>query len=155
VRVEKAGVFPLRVESSTGVTQKKTITIDLPDKNAGKFVVEFSGPIGPGKTFTVVAKVTSPVSGQKLTLTLPAGLQLVAGAPTQDVPQFASGGQGTSVVNWTVRVVEAGLLPVRVDATTGKRRIDLPVRVDSTTGIARTKTITFTDVGGGDHIFGK
>jgi uncharacterized protein (DUF58 family) len=90
--------------------------------------LELSGAIAPGKEFAVTGKVTNPVPGQKLTLTLPPALQLVEGAQTQVVPPRA---QGTSEVQWTVRVLERGRLPVRVE---------------SSTGVARTKTITITEV---------
>ncbi len=125
VKVPQPGKFPLRVESSTGVVQKKTITIEQADTNDGRFTLELSGAIAPGKEFVVTGKVTNPVSGQKLTLTLPRALLLVEGAQTQAVPR------GTSEVQWTVRVLERGRLPVRVE---------------SSTGVARTKTITITEV---------
>jgi hypothetical protein len=120
VKVQKAGKFPLRVESSTGVTQRKTITIESADANAGKFLVELSGEIAPGKVFYATARVTNPVKGQTLTLKLEKGLELKEGDGTQPVTELGT-------VRWGIHVAEVGRLPVRVE---------------SSTGVARTKTIT-------------
>jgi hypothetical protein len=121
--VDKAGTFPLRLQSSAGLTLKKTISIEPRDETGGTFVLEHTGEIGPGKEFTVRAKVTSPVAGQKLTLKLPAGLELVDGTLAQAVP-------ATSVVTWRIRMT-AG------DGT-------MQLRVASTTGMARALTIVLT-----------
>jgi hypothetical protein len=123
VMVDKAGTFPLRLQSSAGLTLKKTISIEPRDETGGTFVLEHTGEIGPGKEFTVRAKVTSPVAGQKLTLKLPAGLELVDGTLAQAVP-------ATSVVTWRIRMT-AG------DGT-------MQLRVASTTGMARALTIVLT-----------
>ncbi len=120
VKVEKAGKFPLGVKSSTGVTQKKTITIESADASAGRFVVELTGEIAPGKVFYATARVNNPVKGQTLTLKLQNGLELKEGESTQPV-----GDLGTA--RWGIRVAGVGRLPVRVE---------------SSTGVARTKTIT-------------
>ncbi|HYT87535.1 MAG TPA: hypothetical protein VEL76_02345 [Gemmataceae bacterium] len=138
VQVQQPGKYALRVESSHGLVLKRTITVARPDESAGKFVVDLTGEIAPGKEFTVIGKVTNPVKGQKLTLNLPKELQLTKGALSQDVPAFAEGG-GTSLVNWTVRVLEKGTLRVRVE---------------STTGYARTKTISITEKEDSRAIFG-
>ena len=62
-----------------------------------------------------------------------------AGAKTQGVPPLASGErEGISLVTWTVRVLEKGTLPVRVE---------------STTGYARTKRITITEKQGTKTVF--
>jgi hypothetical protein len=130
IKITKAGKFPLRVESSTGVTQKKTITIENADVS-GRFVLELSGDIAPGKEFFVTARVATPVKDQKLTLTLPEQLKLTEGAAEQLVP-------GTGVVRWKIRVASVGVMPVRVA---------------SSTGVARTKTITLRQEKGSGGLF--
>jgi hypothetical protein len=138
VKVRQTGKYTLRVRSSTGVTYPKTITLEKTEHKVGRFELKFAGDIAPGKEFQVVATVAEPVPKQELTLTLPPGLQLEAGAVTQPVPPAQEMG---SSVSWTVRVVERGRLPVRVD---------------SSTGIARTSTITISGgAAGPGQIFGK
>ncbi|MCC6419752.1 MAG: zinc ribbon domain-containing protein [Gemmataceae bacterium] len=141
VKVGQAGKYPLRVASSTGVVQKKTLTIERPDDTAGRFALELSGAIAPGKEFTLTAKVNNPVAGQRLTLSLSRELQLAADELTQEVPSFPAGVQGTSLVHWRLRVLDRGTLRLRVA---------------STTGVARTKTLAITEVAGdGGQIFGR
>jgi hypothetical protein len=138
VKVLKTGKYTLRVRSSTGVTYPKTITLTETRSNLGRFELAFDGDITPGKDFRVVATVKEPAPKQELKLTLPPGIQLMDGVQSQPVPPSQDAGAS---VTWTVRVVERGRLPVRVD---------------SSTGIARTRTITIS--GGGDgpgQIFGK
>jgi hypothetical protein len=125
VLVERAGTFPLRVQSSSGLVLKKTIKIEQRDEGGGTFVLKQSGEIAPDKEFTIRAEVSNPVPGQKLTMTLPKGLVLADGAAVQTVPEAKAG--NVSVVSWKVRVTGTGVLPVRVA---------------STTGMARTMTIT-------------
>src|SRR5262249_8628254 len=76
VLVRQPGKYPLRVHPRPGKSQKKPITIGRADDRAGKFTFQLVGAIQPGKDFTIRALVTNPVAGQKLTLTLPAGLKL-------------------------------------------------------------------------------
>jgi hypothetical protein len=88
------------------------------------------GAIQPGKDFTIRALVTNPVAGQKLTLTLPAGLKLKKGGREQLVPRLPGGqSEGTSMVEWQAQLAGRGRLPIRVE---------------STTGVARTKTLNIT-----------
>jgi hypothetical protein len=137
VKVLRTGKFTLRVRSSTGVTYPKTITLQESEQNVGRFDLKFVA-IVPGKEYQLVALVKTPVPKQELKVTLPSGLQLVEGAISQLVPEPQEDGARLS---WTLRVVERGRLPVRVD---------------SSTGIARTSTITISggDAGPG-QIFGK
>lgn len=121
VKVREAGKFSVAVKSSTGVTQRKTVIIEPPGDQSGRFNFDFTGDIRPGKEFTVLAKVADPLPGQTLSLTLPKGLELTKGDLTQPAQP---------TVSWTVRVAESGRLPVRIE---------------SSTGLARTKTITLTD----------
>jgi hypothetical protein len=134
VKVRDAGKHAVRVVSSTGLAQTKTITID---REPGRFILDLAGDIAPGKDFTVLAKVSSPVKGQQLTLNLPDKLSLREGERTQAVP--AAMGDGTSTVSWRVRVHDHGRLPVRVQ---------------SSTGVTRAKTITLSGPDTG-QIFGK
>jgi hypothetical protein len=124
VKILQPGTFPVRVASSTGITQRKTLLIEPPGDQPGRFTFELSGTIRPGKEFTVTAKVPAPVPGQTLTLVLPQELELAGSEARQAVPAAS----GASVV-WRVRVIASGRLPVRVDSSTGLRR---------------TKTITLT-----------
>src|SRR5262249_8705606 len=81
VKVEKAGTYRVRVQSSTGVAQSKALVIAEPDASAGRMVVTLEPPFEPGKAFGVKAAVANPVPGQLLTLVLPPGpdLQLTEG----------------------------------------------------------------------------
>jgi predicted secreted protein len=121
VLVYQPGTYPLRLMSSTGLVLKKTITIEQSESKGGDFKLEYLGDIAPGKEFTVLAKVTDPVPGQKLTLMpLPAGLALVDGPAAKAVPAPATEKDGGgSEVAWRIRVLDAGRLSVRVASTTG------------------------------------
>lgn len=123
----------MRVASSTGVTQRKSLVIEPPNL-VGRFAFDLEGEIRPGKEFTVHAKVAEPAPGQTLTLTLPAQLRLVGGDARQNVPVVPA-----ASIRWRVQVVQGGRLPVRVE---------------SSTGLTRSKTITLTDASGGT-LFGQ
>jgi hypothetical protein len=141
VKVGQPGKHTVAVRSSTGVTVRKTLSIDRPDESAGRFTLAFSEGIALGKDFQVLARVTNPVPGQRLTLTLPRGLKLEEGHEIQEVPALSGGArEGTSTVAWRVRVLEMGRLPVRVA---------------STTGVARTKVLTLSGADGPGQIFGR
>jgi hypothetical protein len=127
VKILKPGTYPVRMASSTGITQRKTLLIEPPGDQPGRFTFEFDGKIRPGKEFTVTARVPTPVAGQTLKLVLPEAMQL-AGSEAQQVVPAASG--GPAAVVWRVRVLAGGRLPVRVESSTGLRR---------------TKTITLTE----------
>ncbi len=76
VKVLQEGEFKVRVVSSTGIAQSKTITIgrgELPDP--GKLIMKLVGPFEPGKAFAVEAEVTGPAAEQKICLEMPAGLE--------------------------------------------------------------------------------
>jgi predicted secreted protein len=122
VKVLAAGTFKVRVQSSTGVAQSKTLTIVQADQSAGRFSLRLGGAFDPGKEFTVTATVANPAKGQTLALELPDKLQVTQGDKQQTVPP-ADG----SAVTWKVKVLEAGTFKVRVQ---------------SSTGVAQTKTLT-------------
>jgi len=110
------------------VTQRKTVIIEPPAEQGGRFDFKLDGDIRPGAEFKVNAEVMNPPANQTLTLVLPKGLQLSGGNETQSVPPAPKG--GVSSVSWTVRVTDTGTLRVRIE---------------SSTGLARTKTITLAD----------
>src|SRR5262249_31610902 len=132
VKVLRTGEFPLRVRSSTGITQTKTISIARPDAPAGgKLALALSDNIELGKTFSVTAAVTNPAPGQTLTLNLPRGLERTGGPEQQAVPPAPGGGkEGVSNVRWQVKVQRPGTYRVRVQ---------------SSTGVARSKTVTIVE----------
>ncbi len=86
-KVLETGVFPIKVRSSTGITQTKTVTIARGEApTGGKLALDLRGSYEPGGVFTVFGKVTDPLPNQTLTLHLPEGLQRTAGDETQQVP---------------------------------------------------------------------
>lgn len=114
VRVLHAGKYAVRVVSSTGIAQTKTITIVQPGAVATNFRIALDGDFAPGKTFTVSAHVTDPVPAQKLTLQLPAGLDRTGGEPEQTVPAGRA-----PALRWQVKVLRAGKFTVGVASSTG------------------------------------
>jgi hypothetical protein len=126
VKIGAAGKFPVAVKSTTGLTQRKTLIIEPPTDQAGRFSFDLSGDIRPGKEFLVTAKVSDPVPGQTLKLVLEKGLQLAEDGATKPVPPAAT-------VSWRVRVAGTG---------------SLPVRIESSTGLVRRKTINLSNVSG-------
>jgi hypothetical protein len=139
VMVDRTGTYPLRLVSSTGVTLKKTITLEKGQEKGGGFDIEPVGKIAPGAEFMVKATVTNPVAGQKLSIELPAEMEVVDGPEVRPVP--AAGPGNHSVVTWQVRVTKTGTMRVQVTSTTG------PVR-------AFTITLTAHQAGDGGQIFG-
>ncbi len=145
VKVGGLGQLPMRVRSSLGLT--KVVTLDLRQKTEGaveavdNFRLSFAGDIAPGKEFQLIAKVTNPVPGQKLTFRVPSQLKLVEGPATQTVPATP----GIHEVAWRVRVVDIGRIPMVVDSTTGFRK----TKTVTLTSVEKEKTQT------GGNIFGK
>lgn len=120
VRVLRPGRYPVRVESSTGGAQTKTISIDQADNRPGRFFIRCEGEIAPGKVFTIQARVLNPVDGQILSLNLPAGLKLWREPMAQRVSLVPVGGQ--PLVTWEVMVEKPGKYPVEVSSSTGPRQ---------------------------------
>jgi len=114
VRVLRPGTFPVRVVSSTGIAQSKTLTIVQPVAATANFRVALSGDFKPGNDFTVSARVTKPASGQTLTLQLPAGLERTDGDAVQKVPAGID-----ADVSWKVGIQKTGAFPIRVASSTG------------------------------------
>jgi hypothetical protein len=126
-KVLRTGEFPVRVKSSTGITQTKTISIaQAEEPTAGKFRLTFEPPFEPGKAFQVSAHVTDPQPKQTLMLHLAPGLKEVDGAETKSVPAI-KGKDKESVVRWKVKLLEPG---------------KFQVKVASSTGVTQSKTIT-------------
>jgi hypothetical protein len=140
VFVYQPGTYPLRLISSGGVTLRKTIAVEQGKDSGGSFLLDCIGNIAPGKEFTVQAKVTNPLAGQKLTLLpLPEGLELVDSPAARAVPSPANGTpEGLSAVAWRLRVTDKGILPVRVASTTGVvQSFTITITVDQPAGSIR------------------
>lgn len=112
VKVLEPGKYPVRVASSTGIAQTKTITIVQPGRAEGAFQILLTGDFAPGKAFTVSTKVANPAPEQKLTLVLPAGLEREEGNETRNV-------LANEPIAWKVKVREPGKFLVGVRSTTG------------------------------------
>ena len=131
VKVEHLGKFIVGLKSTTGILQSKTVLIESAKESAGRFEIKFSDDVHtlqPGKEFKIDAQVANPAAGQTLKLILPKGLQLVNGDISQEIPAAAKLA-GAWTLSWTVRALEAGRLPVRIE---------------SSTGLTRTKSITLS-----------
>src|SRR5262249_17972809 len=138
VLVERTGEFKLKVVSSTGLSQAKTISIAQGNAPAGgKLTLDLQGAFEPGQVFSVLGKVNEPLEKQPLTLRLPAGLDKIAGDDKQTVPAPPAGSKDAQV-EWKVRVVQPG---------------KYAIRVSSSTGIAQTKTLTIVQPGRSDGAF--
>ncbi len=112
VRVIEPGKYPVRVSSSTGIAQTKTISIVQPTRGEGTFQILLTGDFAPQKEFTVSTAVTNPAPEQKLTLVLADGLERSAGDETRVV-------QAGTPISWKVKVREPGKFLVGVKSTTG------------------------------------
>ncbi len=87
----------------------------------GKLGLSLDGRFVPGGEFTLTAQVSNPGRGEKLTLELPAGFELLPGSPTeQEVPPVAAGaGRSISVVTWRVRAGPVGTHNLLIRSSTG------------------------------------
>jgi hypothetical protein len=86
----------------------------------GRLALTVGGSLVRGEEFTVTAYVTRPVPGQQLTLQLPAGLQLKAGAAQQMVPPVpANATRPISTVTWKVFAGQAGPHVLKVASSGG------------------------------------
>jgi hypothetical protein len=135
VMVDKPGTYPLSVESSTGVTLKKKITIDQREETGNAaFILGQAGDIEAGKEFSLLATVNQLPQGQKMTLTLTfpkGGLEL---RDKSAVRQVTGGADGAGKTSWRVYV------PDKVGT--------VQLRVESSNGMVRTITITITPAPG-------
>jgi len=148
IKVLQTGTFPLRVVSSTGQAQSKTISIRRPEGTPPpRLTFDLSGSYEPGQEFMVGARLESsdmagvldragPVVARSPdratvtstpTLILPPGLSQV-GEPYLKA-QAAGDGKGTvGVAVWKVKVLQLGTFPVRVEWN----------------DVAKTKTLSIT-----------
>ena len=92
----------------------------------GQLALTVGGSFAVGGEFLVTAYVSRPLPKQTVTLSLPEGLSIVAGAPTQQVPAARAG--QNSAMSWKIRSVGAE----------GKYTL----RVSSSTGVAQTQPVT-------------
>jgi len=117
VKVLQTGTFPLKVLSSTGLSQMKTISITRPEgQPPPRLTVDLSGSFEPGQEFMVGARLASTGPGPQLppVLTLPQGLSQGAG-PIVKSQASADGKGSVNVAVWKVKVLQPGKHPVRVE----------------------------------------
>jgi hypothetical protein len=95
----------------------------------GHLGVSVGGSFVPNGDVTVVALVNNPQDGQKLTLKLSPGLELVEGSAQQAVPPVPPGATAQqSPVTWRLRAGRDGTYTIDVQSTTGesqKKRITI------------------------------
>src|SRR5262249_6215913 len=90
-------------------------------EGGGKLAGTVGGAFVPGGEFSVTAYVAKPLPGQTGTLTLPEGMALIEGVPTQAVPELPAGATTrNSPVTWKVRAPgREGNYSLRVQSSTG------------------------------------
>jgi hypothetical protein len=140
VKVLQTGTFPIKVVSSTGQTQARTISIARAEAEAeSKLTVQLSGSYEPGTEFTVEAKLTSGPQPPALMLTLPKDCLQQIGEPTSEAAPSADKKETVTVTRWKVKVIETGKHSVRVEAANG-------LAVTKTLNIVRPAAATGGDV---------
>jgi hypothetical protein len=99
-------------------------------ETGGQMGLSVVGSFVPGGEFTLTAEVRNPSAGQQLTLTLPDGLSIASGAPTQAVPPLAMNSPSPiSPVTWKIKAgSSAGTYKLQVQSSTGVKQ-SLPVRI--------------------------
>jgi hypothetical protein len=99
-------------------------------EGGGKLALTVGGSFLPGGEFTVTAYVSNPARGQTVTLSLPEGFALVAGAATQPVPPLPPGAaRSTSPVTWRVRGPQReGRYTLKVQSSNGAAQTH-PLRI--------------------------
>ncbi len=91
-------------------------------QSGGRLLLSFGGRLVRNGEFTLTAQVMNPKRGEKLTLVLPEGLQLVEGATEQAVPAVPRNAlRQISPVTWRIRAVSDGALKVEVRSSAGAR----------------------------------
>jgi hypothetical protein len=90
------------------------------EQSKGQLGLVANGRFAPGSELTVTALVQNPRPGETVTLTLPEGLQLTAGAARQAVPPLpAEGASKVSPVTWKVRAGKEGPYVLRAARSSG------------------------------------
>jgi hypothetical protein len=119
VKVLQTGSFPLKVVSSNGQSQARTISIARAEgEPESRLTVRLAGAYEPGKEFTVEAKLVSGTKPPALTLKLPSGLVQTAASVVESTPS-AEKKETVTLTRWTVKVVQMGKFAVRVEADNG------------------------------------
>jgi hypothetical protein len=86
----------------------------------GRLGINVGGSLVKDSDMTVVALVSSPKSGEQLTLKLPAGLKLIEGEAKQTVPPVPAGAAAQqSPVTWRIRAERAGIFTIEVHSSSG------------------------------------
>jgi hypothetical protein len=99
-------------------------------EGGGKLALTVGGSFLPNGEFTVTAYVNNPARGQTVTLSLPEGFALTAGAATQAVPPVPPGAaRHTSPVTWKVRAPsKEGRYTLKVQSSNGAAQTQ-PLRI--------------------------
>ncbi len=85
---------------------------------SAKLLLTIDGSFKPGGELTVTALVNNPAEGEKVTLTVPGGFQVV-GETSQPVPAPAETGGRNSPVTWKVKAGALGNHVLQVQSSTG------------------------------------
>jgi hypothetical protein len=102
------------------------------DTTSGQLGLSVGGDFSPGGELTVVALVSTPQPGQKLTLKLPEGFSFADGqAAQQDVPPPGPGGR-PGPITWRVRSSRLGIFPLEVNSNVGgiSQRTRVKIKAD-------------------------
>jgi hypothetical protein len=90
------------------------------EKGGGQLGITAGGELVAEKEFTLTAYVKNPAPGTTVALTVPRGLQLVAGSATESVPAVPSGASSPySPVTWRLKALKGGVHRVRVRLSSG------------------------------------
>jgi hypothetical protein len=87
------------------------------ESQAQRLGLSFGGSFEPSGEFTVTALVRLPKAGEKLTLRLPKGFELVKGSAVQAVPPPKKG--SISPVTWRVKAPRSGRYLIQVESSKG------------------------------------
>jgi hypothetical protein len=102
----------------------------LASAEGGKFAISVPTKVYATDDFSVTALVSDPIAGQTVELSLPKGVELVAGSARQEVPPVPAGAASTnSSVTWQVRAPKAGTFRLTVRSSTDAKPKTLIVRV--------------------------
>src|SRR5581483_8900848 len=89
----------------------------------GKLLLSIGGRLVRQQTFTLTALVHRPGPGERVTLQLPDGFELVEGEAEQSVPPVPAGAaRPTSPVTWRLRARNEGRFTLEVRSSTGSVR---------------------------------
>lgn len=86
-------------------------------ENEGKITAVLGGSFEPNKTFTITAYVDDPIESQILTLSLPAGMEMIEGKESQPVSSPDS--DNRSILFWKCRVLQPGNFLLQIQSSNG------------------------------------